>query len=133
MLVVRDGDVTVTLSDDLEVLARRALEVAAPTLRAIETRLAADLDAAQAAWPVRSGASRAGLHLETAIVLDSGARVAIRGSVPYTGWVRPAALHGATTAWARYVAAPVRAAHRELTETLGPTIVDHLIRGGSGG
>lgn len=126
-LVVRDGDVTVTLGPELEELARRALDVAQPVLRELEAELEAELRRAQAAWPVKTGASRDGLRLET--TLGDAARVAIRGGPAYTAWVRPAG-QATATAWSRYVAAPVRDAHQRLTKALGPAIVAALVRRG---
>jgi hypothetical protein len=124
---VREGNVTVKLSDDLEVLARRALEEVAPgVMRALEEEAERVRNDAYRAWPVRTGVSREGLRAVTEITLDGDVRAAVRNDVDYAPYIRPLSLHGATTAWQRWVRAPMTEAHKRLVRELGPIIIAAL-------
>lgn len=130
----RDGNVTVELDDGLEDLARAAIEKVMPgVLARIETDVLSLVEFAYDEWPVKTGESRGGLERNT--VLDMGRseiRGEIRNDVPYAIYVRPAAWHGATTAWQRLVRGPMGSLHKELTDELGPVIVEALRRSRDG-
>lgn len=128
---IRDGDVTVTLDDGLERLARAALDEVIPgVVRRMESDVGGILDDAASEWPIETGRSRAGLARQTTLLLGGeGVEVLIADPVPYVPFIKPRKLHGATTAWQRYVRGPMAALHRELTITLGPVIVDALTKG----
>lgn len=127
-LVIREKNVTVTVSDTFERIARAAAQDVAPgVLDTMERELGAVLDDARASWPVRTGVSREGLALETALDRDlTQVSVKIRNDVPYAVYVRPAALYGATTAWERFVRKPARKAVQGLIKILGPRITGAL-------
>lgn len=126
---IRDGDVTVTLSDDLEVLARRAVDaITRGGTAAVESKVAGVLAAAQSQWPVVTGRSKGGLDDRTTVTLGSGVRVSIDTSVGYTFYIRPRSLHGATTAWQRWIRGPMYAARKALESEIGPVIGDALKR-----
>lgn len=125
-MILRDGDVTVTLDEDLADLARRAVDAVLPGVtRAMGRAIGEILVAARASWPVKTGRSRDGLAQVTAITTDS-VRVAIETRVPYTFFIKPQSLHGASTAWQRWVRGPVTAARKDLEGELGPVIVAAL-------
>jgi hypothetical protein len=127
-LTVRDGRATVTLDDGLERIARRAIDEALPgVLELLEREGAAVLEDARAQWPVRSGRSRDGLAVRTVLDLGKGEVVVeIVNAVEYAPWVRPAAWYGSTTAWARLVRDPMRAAHKRAVDQVGRLVVDRL-------
>lgn len=131
MLQVRQGNVTVTLDDGLEKLARAAIENVLPGVLDEMTRLAAEVASdAHADWPVKTGKSAAGIRLVQELDLGrSSVAVRIRNDVSYAIYVKPAVWHGATTAWERLIRKPMADLHRELTERLGPQIVEALRRG----
>ena len=127
----RDGNVTVTLDDTLERLVRAAAEKVLPgVLKVMEAGVSEVLDEAHDDWPVKTGRSRAGLQRSTELDLGRSAiTVRARNDVPYAIYVKPAAWHGATTAWQRLVRSPMGALHKEFVEQLGPVIVEQLRKG----
>lgn len=135
MIRARAGDVTVTLSDELETLVRATIERALPgVLDRMERDTGELLDHARGDWPVKTGQSRNGLEQHTRVDAEiTEISVEIRNDVPYAIYVRPAKWHGATTAWQRLVRGPVGSLHAELTRELGPLIVEALRQGVRGG
>jgi hypothetical protein len=126
---VSDGDVTVTLDDDLERLARRCVDAVLPSVTdAMEEKVDHRVAAAKMPWPVVTGRSSEGLHRVTTLTLGSGVRVSVDTSVPYTFYIRPKSLHGAQTAWNRWVRGPMVVDRADLARTLGPVIVNALRR-----
>jgi hypothetical protein len=124
----RDGNVVVALDGDLERWAREATDQALPgVLVAMEAKIGQTLAEAVAVWPVRTGRSKEGLKLYSEIG-TSEVRVQIRTAVPYTYYIKPKSLHGATTAWQRWVRGPITRDRKILGELLGPVIVDAIQR-----
>lgn len=134
-LVYRSGGVAVAYSDVLDRVARAAIERAAPgVLQAMERELGEVHEAARRDWPVRTGRSRDGLVLDSALDPTTGRlRVSIRNDVPYAIYIKPKKLYGATTAWERYVRKPGRVKVRELARELGPVLLAVLRKGGTVG
>lgn len=127
MQIARDGDVSVTLDESLADLARRAVDAVLPGVTlAMERAIGELLVAARASWPVKTGRSRDGLTQVTVITPGSSVRVAIETHVPYTFFIKPKSLHGANTAWQRWVRGPVTGARKQISVDVGPVIVAAL-------
>lgn len=125
----RAGDVAVEVDDGLEQLARRAAEEVAPgVLGRLEPRVVGVLDEAVEEWPVKTGESSRGLHVQTDFSDDEVA-VAIGGTAAHTELVRPAAWYGSETAWSRLVQKPMA----DLAEDEVERVIDAAVREGLGG
>lgn len=131
---VRDGDVTVSLDGDLDRWARDAVDACLPgVLDLCERAIDETLEDAKFDWPVKTGRSRAALHRASVIALGDGVEVQIRSQgVPYAFYIKPRVLHGADTAWNRYVKKPVRAVAEKLAERLAPVIAEGVAAAGRG-
>lgn len=130
-IVVRNGPVTVTLSDDAERLARGVVESLYPSILARVEREVDELVAdAAATWPVKTGVSRAGMKRETRIDA-TGETISVHAvnDVPYAIFVRPKRWHGATTAWQRLVRTPMGLLRKRLLSELGPAILEVMRAG----
>jgi hypothetical protein len=123
---VRDGNVTATVSDDLERLIRLSVENVLPgVLAEMEREVAPVLAAARAAWPVETGKSRDGLVQVT--TLDTGkseVSVGIRDDVPYAIFVKPS--KAKSTSWQTLVRGPMGEVQKRVAVTLGPAILRAL-------
>ena len=128
----REGNVTVELTGDLEKLALEAVDRLLPGVREQMEANARDIwNSARGEWPVKSGRSRAGLELLTEI-RDDAVLVKILNDVPYAVYVRPRDWFGVTTAWARLVKTPMKAAAKDLAKTVGKVLIDAMKRSHSG-
>ncbi len=121
---LRAGDVTIKLSDGLDRFVERAIHNSAPgMLERITARVEPVLADARAAWPVKTGKSRAGLDLDVLVDTDrEKLRVRIVNTVDYAIFVRPSAYFGAATAWSRLVQKPMKRIHSELADELAAEI-----------
>lgn len=116
----------------------RTLSDAAPgVLDAIEAKVERVYKEAYAKWPIgrsfdpsRNGQAHSKWQLERGTVID-GDRVRgyVRNSAPWSRFIRPRKLYGATTAAREWIQLPMRKASRELVKELGAVLIDAM-RGG---
>ena len=126
MATFRDGKITVELDDTLEQLLRRAVEQARPgVLQQMEERTDEALAEIVAAWPVKSGRSRAGFRRETTFGPDF-VTTRIVNRVDYARFVRPREFFGVTTGFARIVRPAMRRAANVLVRELGERVAANL-------
>ena len=124
----REGNVTITLTDDLERFAREAVDRLLPgVLQRLEAEAQEVLNTARNNWPIKPGRSAAGFRLATEIRNDS-VFVAVENHVPYAFYVRPREWFGADTAWNREVKKPMRKVAQQIVREMGDVTADALRR-----
>lgn len=133
-LRISDGGAYALLDDELEAFVRRAIEASSEGVLDTVTKAGVALaDDARDQWPVKTGVSKAGLELAIKVDLK-GLRVIaeVRNDVPYAIYIKPKVLHGASTAWQRYVRGPAKVAQKNLEADLVDAIIAR-VRGETNG
>jgi hypothetical protein len=130
---IREGGVTVELSDVFDRIARDTIERLIPgAIALLEAEIREVHAIARSEWPIKTGKSSAGLKVFTEIRGEE-LRVGIENSVPYAVWVRPKEWFGSTTAWQRLVRGRVVIVNREISKKLGPVIIEAMRKAANGG
>ena len=121
-----DG-VTVDWGDDLEQIARRALENVVPgCITVLEREVDSVLRDARAAWPVLTGTSRDGLRSAITIRPDGTIRGSVLNSVDYAVYVKARRLGGSGSAVVQLLRRPITEAAQRVATDLGPAITRAL-------
>lgn len=126
MATYTEGRFTVEVSDTLEQILRRAIQVARPgVLERMEEETRNALDKIVGEWPIKTGRSRAGFKIETTFGPDS-VTTRIVNQVDYALFIRPKEFYGVATGYNRIVKPTMRKAATKLVKELGPRISANL-------
>lgn len=131
-LTLGAGAVSVVVDEAFDALLRRALNQTVP---GIADRLEETADGlyqqAFAAWPVRTGRSRAGLAREVRVAPDlSSVRARLLNDVDYAKFIRSNRISGSGSAFVELMRRPTEEAARDLAEDLRP-IIERTLSGES--
>lgn len=112
------GDVTLRMDDTLERMVDQVLDGMIPsTRRALEEHTSDLLEAAQAAWPVKSGYSRS--QLERGFTVRRDAVVAFITNTADYAWHVKGRRQGGKRTWTELISKPARKRRAELVEIAG--------------
>lgn len=135
VIKISDGGAYAEISGDLEAFVRRTIEASNAGLFARVEKATREIAAdGQDQWPVKTGESKKAITVEYRVDL-AGCRVigVISNPVPYAYYIKPKVLHGATTAWQRYIRGPAKQAQEYLALDLVEDLINAVREEGHGG
>lgn len=132
-LTFGDSRATVTMDDAFDALVRQAIDVTLPGMVGKLEETASALEAnARAAWPVKTGTSKAALTSDVRLAPDySSIRARVACEVDYARYiVSPRIKSGSGSAFVELLRKPTEAAGAALAEELKQVMSDTLGKGG---
>lgn len=122
-IVVGRGKAQITVDAHLNTLLSKMLDAAAPVTKAVLTReTEAIFDAAEQAWPVKTGRSKEGLTTGIRFVNTSTIEGFIADAVPYVYYIKGRKQGGKST-WVTLVTKPFKAATPAVCQQLASELI----------